>query len=154
MPIRFALSGLLGNVFFVVVYNVCLGQFQTVLPASTIYAVVQFLCIIVNHLLNCGLVFGWPCHYVKSLAQNMPVGLSALVLGAVCMNGLDRMQFDTAVERLVGIPQQDTIMEEEEEKKGFYASLVVMTITGLYSYVALNIVNKPSPAKVEKEKEL
>lgn len=68
----------------------------------------------IMHSINCGLVyFGWPRHYYTSLAANMPVGLSALLLGAVSMNLLDRIHFDGMVERLV-----PRVLSTTTKKKG------------------------------------
>lgn len=104
-------------------FNLALG-----IPPSTIYAVVQFCCIVVNHALKCGIVFGWPFHYTKSCFGTkhvMPVGLSALLLGAVSIKCMDRMELDATMERmLVGVlwnsnkqKEESVLVEEEEEEK-------------------------------------
>jgi len=81
------------------------------------------------------------------------VGVSALVLGAVLVNYLDAIEFDTMVETMLGVDNNGGEQVEDSDKKGFYASLVVMAVTGLYSYVLLNIVNKPSTKEEEQKKE-
>ena len=152
LPIRFVLSGVTGNVFFMAAYNMAFQRFQSVASASAIFAVVQFACIIVNHLLNVGIVFGWPDNYFASLMSNMPIGLTSLAMGSFGAGYLERINFDDQV--LVFLSQE--VNDETEAKGGFYSSLVVMGATGIFNYVALNIVNKaPSNENnVDKNKEL
>mmetsp|Transcript_7865 Transcript_7865/g.17128 ORF Transcript_7865/g.17128 Transcript_7865/m.17128 type:complete len:185 (+) Transcript_7865:83-637(+) len=154
MALRFVLSGVTGNVFFMAFYNYSYAAFQSVASASRIFAVVQFLCIVVNHFLNVGIVFGWPDNYLASLSSNMPVGLASLALGAFTMDRLEQADFDGRINSWSGEKSADVQDEEEEKKGGFYASIVVMIVTGVFNYVALNIVNAPSKDKKAKEKEL
>mmetsp|Transcript_39040 Transcript_39040/g.79610 ORF Transcript_39040/g.79610 Transcript_39040/m.79610 type:complete len:173 (-) Transcript_39040:187-705(-) len=151
MPVRFVLSGVSGNVFFMAFYNWAYASFQTIASASRIFSVVQFMCIVVNHALNMGIVFGWPENYVSSLMSNMPVGLVSLALGAFCMEKLEEASFDEKVNDWLG----DAKSDNDDQKGGFYASLVVMLVTGIFNYVALNIVNSsPVGKKQDGKKEL
>ena len=81
----------------------------------------------------------------------MPVGLSALVLGALTTSTLDQIDFDFKVNSVLGLVEDEG--QNEEEKSGFWGSIVAMAVTGIFSYVALNLVNKSS-SEVEKKKEL
>jgi len=150
MPMRFVLSGVTGNVFFMTLYNWAYAAFQSVAPASTVFSVVQFVCIIVNHFLNVGIVFGWPEHYLSSLMSNMPVGLASLALGAFTMGQLEAADFDGTVQQFLGIVSDSA---DNATKGGFYSSIIVMIVTGLFNYVALNMVNAPAKG-MKKEKEL
>ena len=143
---RFPLSGVLGNAIFLAAYNQTLQLVDW--PASTVFAVVQFGCIFVNHWLNISLVFGWPDNYVASLAANAPVGLSALGLGAWITSTLEAAAFDLWLAEQVPWlldPAQQTV-------GGFWTSIVVMIATGLFSYVALTLVNAKTPADDEAKK--
>mmetsp|Transcript_9834 Transcript_9834/g.27546 ORF Transcript_9834/g.27546 Transcript_9834/m.27546 type:complete len:170 (-) Transcript_9834:141-650(-) len=151
MPLRFVLSGVTGNVFFMTLYNWAYAAFQSVAPASTVFSVVQFLCIIVNHFLNVGIVFGWPEQYLTSLMSNMPVGLASLALGAFTMGRLEAADFDSKAQKWLGTDSSDN--DDDEMKGGFFCSIVVMIVTGLFNYVALNIVNSPTKG-TKKEKKL
>lgn len=150
LPFRFILSGVVGNGIFMFVYNTALKAFQPLASASVIFAVVQFCCIILNHFLNIGIVFGWPVNYVTSLMSNMPVGLSALVLGAATTSLLDQIDFDGRVNAVLGYIEE----EMEGEKGGFWGSIAVMAVTGVFSYLALNFVNASSGGKPGDKKEL
>ena len=146
-PLRFLISGVLGNFCFVLSYNWAFRVFRSMTSAARIFAGVQFGCIILNHLLNISIVFGWPDDYWSSLASNMPVGLISLALGSFCTGFLDQREFDRRVQEwLVGNSNNDS-------GGSFYTSIVVMTITGVFNYVALNIVNAKKGKKKDDQKE-
>lgn len=152
LPIRFVISGVTGNAVFLMVYNAALASFRHAgFSASTIFSVVQFGCIILNHWLNVGIVFGWPSKYFNSLMSNMPVGLTSLVLGAWLADRLEAIRFDYELKIWMGVMEAEA--ETDVEAAGtLFASLVVMAVTGVYNYVVLNIVNK-APAAEESSKE-
>uniref|UniRef100_A0A7S2DWY2 Uncharacterized protein n=1 Tax=Helicotheca tamesis TaxID=374047 RepID=A0A7S2DWY2_9STRA len=155
VPIRFMVSGLVGTIFFMGFYNRAYAAFQSVASASQVFAVVQFLCIIVNHFLNVGIIFGWPESYMKSLMSNMPVGIVSLGLGAFSMGQMEKMDFDAKMEELVGFAGSSPGDDGEEEKGGLFSSIAVVIITGVFNYVVLNIINAPSPTpSKEPKKEL
>eukprot|EP00549_Striatella_unipunctata_P026258 CAMPEP_0118701950 /NCGR_PEP_ID=MMETSP0800-20121206/17578_1 /TAXON_ID=210618 ORGANISM="Striatella unipunctata, Strain CCMP2910" /NCGR_SAMPLE_ID=MMETSP0800 /ASSEMBLY_ACC=CAM_ASM_000638 /LENGTH=99 /DNA_ID=CAMNT_0006603013 /DNA_START=168 /DNA_END=467 /DNA_ORIENTATION=- len=97
------------------------------------------------------IVFGWPDNYVASLTSNLPVGLTSLALGAFTTSTLDTLKFDFHVNSYLGYIVEK--IEDAEEEGGFWVSIAVMAITGVFSYVALNLVNKKEDAD-EKKKEL
>lgn len=138
LGLRFLLSGVVGNVCFMVAYNTAIKAFRHVVDVSVIYGIVQFLCIILNHFLNISLVFGWPPNYLKSLLANMPVGLSSLLLGAVMTSWLDRANFDQFLGKM--------LFESFDENSGFFTAIAIMVVTGVYNFVLLNLVNKSSPS--------
>lgn len=151
VPFRFVLSGVIGNAIFIAAFNMALNAFQEVTSASVVFAVVQFFCIILNHFLNVGIVFGWPDHYLTSLMTNMPVGITSLMLGAGLTSKLDEWDFDAMVNEFL---QRDAI-SEDGQKGGFWVSIAVMTATGIFNYIALNIVNSTKDEKTDdKNKEL
>lgn len=135
LPFRFAISGIIGNGIFMAVYNLSLNAFRHMVGASIIFGIVQFGCIILNHFLNIGIVFGWPEQYTSSLMSNMPVGLSALCLGAVTTSLMETIELDAKVNAMLGY--------ESIEESGFWGSIAVMVVTGVFSYLALNFVNAP-----------
>lgn len=147
--IRFVMSGVIGNVFFMFAYNRAYAIFSSQLDASVIFSVVQFFCIILNHFLNVSLVFGYPDNYIASLLSNMPVGLSSLAIGAGTTSWLQKSDFDETLNDWFSMES-----DESGEAGSFWTSLAVMAITGIYNYVVLNIVNKPSTGKEEGKKEL
>lgn len=139
LPIRFVISGVTGNAIFLIVYNMALSALKSAYDAGVIFSVVQFGCIVLNHFLNVGIVFGWPENYLSSLLSNMPVGLTSLALGAWLAGSLERNQFDFQVKLALGLLQEG----EEEAAGGLLSSIAVMSVTGVYNYVVLNIINKP-----------
>lgn len=151
---RFGLSGILGNGIFVAVYNWSIYIFDDLASTFAIYSVVYALSIPLNHFLNCGLVFGFPPQgkYLRNLASNVPVGLSTLVVGAVSTTYLEKAGFEDMVVSFLSGSKQ-VVEEEPEEKMGeqFYISLVVLIITGIWSFVLLNIVNAPQEEDVKKK---
>lgn len=137
LPIRFVISGVTGNAIFLILYNTALHSFQSVYDAGTIFAVVQFGCIILNHWLNVGIVFGFPNNYLSSLASNMPVGLTSLALGAWLANACAHVQLDQRVrEWMMGSTTTVT-----DDAGGLASSVVVMAVTGIFNYIVLNLIN-------------
>lgn len=138
-------------------YNSAIDRFEESYAASTIYAVTYLLFIPVSHALMSCIVFGWPAQYVKSLMSNAPVGLSAIVIGAACTAYLDRVGFQILAEDwiqtyITGAPSPPEETDDPPESSGeFYSSLVVMVITGVWSYFLSVLVNAPTPAPEKKE---
>ncbi|CAB9530661.1 expressed unknown protein [Seminavis robusta] len=145
--IRFPLAGAIGNVLFLTGFNACVTAFESTpsVTASHIYA--GFFCcfIPVSHALTCLLVFGWPTgHYVSSLAANAPIGLTAMALGTVATGYFDSIHLEHKIDQFLlenGIVSQP---EPDEERSEFYSSLVVMVITGIWSFVLSVYVNSSS----------
>ena len=154
MQVRFGLAGTLSNVLFMVGYNLAIHHLDKYIAASTIYALVYFFFIPVSHALCSLLVFGWPKEYFRSLLSNLPIGLSAIVIGAACTAYLDRIRFESLADdfvrlRLTNKPHVET--DDIEELGEFYSSLVVMAITGVWTYVISVMVNSASSESHEKE---
>ena len=148
LPIRFVISGVTGNAIFLMVYNMALSALKEFYDAGIIFSVVQFGCIILNHFLNVGIVFGWPDNYLTSLLSNMPVGLTSLALGAWLAGTLERNQFDFQIKFGLGLLAEG----EEDLAGGLLASIAVMSVTGVYNYIVLNLINNPKSGNEEDEK--
>jgi ABC-type transport system involved in multi-copper enzyme maturation permease subunit len=149
--IRFFANGILSQTLFMAGYNLSVLHFEHLgYPASTIYAVFYMLYIPIGHLLGCLLVFGWPNNYLASLLSNAPVGLTAMAIGSVLTGFLSKMEFDIMVENWMA-NQFGTKKPEEEEEGEFYASLVVMVVTGVWTYILSTYVNSTSDDKSAKK---
>jgi hypothetical protein len=155
MHIRFGLNGFLANVGFMIAYNSAVVQFESMAPASTIYSVVYLIFIPVGHALISLLVFGWPERYFPSLMSNAPIGLTAIALGATLTSYLDRIAFnkvavDFIAQSWVSLGY-DVEPKAEEEKGEFYSSLVVLVITGVWTFILSVVINSPSEISEKKE---
>lgn len=155
MHIRFGLNGFISNVGFMVAYNMAVVQFEAMAPASTIYSVVYLIFIPVSHALISLLVFGWPERYFPSLMSNAPIGLTAIALGAMLTAYLDRTGFnklavDFISETWVSLGYASE-PKPEEEKGEFYSSLVVLIITGVWTFVLSVVINSPTEVSEKKE---
>lgn len=156
LEIRFGIQGVLSNAIFMILYNGAIELFHGKFEAATIYAVIYFFYIPIGHFLSSVLVFGWPKAYVSNLLSNYPVGLTAIVLGSACTAYLDKIDFNEKAERFVkNIVGRSNDSTEEDSDGEFYSSLVVLAITGVYSYLASSYVNKqPSNTGSTAKKEL
>mmetsp|Transcript_12306 Transcript_12306/g.25262 ORF Transcript_12306/g.25262 Transcript_12306/m.25262 type:complete len:147 (+) Transcript_12306:398-838(+) len=130
-------------------YNVSVAHFEPLgYPASTIYAVFYLLYIPVGHALTSMFVFGWPEDYLPSLAANAPIGLTAMAIGSMLTGFLSKVGFDAMVEdwkeSFLGI-----VPSQKSEEGEFYASLVVMVVTGVWCYVLSLYVNSAKPEDKE-----
>ena len=154
--VRFVMSGVIGNMFFMFAYNHAYKLFQSQFDAFIIFSVVQFFCIILNHFLNVSLVFGYPDNYWASLLSNMPVGLSSLALGAGTTSYLENSGFDDSMQSwFLNLTSKENSDSNDGDGGSFWTSIAVICITGIFNYVVLNIVNKPSSKKkVDEKKEL
>lgn len=155
MHLRFGLNGFISNVGFMVAYNSAVIQFEEMATASTIYSVVYLIFIPVSHALISLLVFGWPERYLPSLMSNAPIGLTAIALGAMLTAYLDQIGFNKLAVDLIsqgwtslGYPSEPT---PEEEKGEFYSSLLVLLITGVWTFVLSVVINAPSETSEKKE---
>ena len=83
--------------------------------------------------------------------MNAPIGLSSTFIGTVCTGALDKMKFDAKVNGLLN----GIFMSESSNTDGdgqFFTSILVMIITGIWSFVLSMIVNAPKKEnKGEKE---
>lgn len=87
--------------------------------------------------------------------SNTPIGITAIVLGAVLTEYLDEMKFNkSAVDTIAqnwayfGYEVEPT---SEEEKGEFYSSLLVLFVTGLWTFFLSIFVNSASEATHKKE---
>lgn len=154
MQVRFGLAGTLSNVIFMIMYNSAIPRLDRYIAASTIYALVYFLFIPISHALCCLIVFGWPQEYLKSLLSNFPIGLSAIVIGAAFTAYLDNIRFEVMADDFVRLHITNTphIETDDIEELGeFYSSLVIMAITGVWTYVISVMVNTPASEPHKKE---
>ena len=154
MQVRFGVAGALSNVVFMIAYNSAIPRLEKYIAASTIYALVYFLFIPVSHVLCSLVVFGWPKEYVKSLLSNFPIGLSALLIGSAFTAYLDRIRFEIIADDFVReyITNKPHIETDDIEEVGeFYSSLVVMVITGVWTYVISVMVNSRTCEQHKKE---
>lgn len=155
MHIRFGLNGFISNVGFMVAYNSAVMQFEGLAPPSTIYSVVYLIFIPVSHALISLLVFGWPDRYFPSLMSNAPIGLTAIALGAFLTAYLDRIAFNKLMVDVIAQGWShlgyETDPKPEDEKGEFYSSLVVLLITGVWTFVLSVAINSPSETSEKKE---
>jgi len=145
MQIRFVISGTISNLFFMLLYNYSVPRLDPYMATSTIYSIVYLFLIPISHALNNLLVFGWPLQYIKSLLSNFPIGLSAIVIGALGTAYLDRIRFEAMANHFVRrLQQQQSSQEVEQELGEFYSSLIITMVTGIWTYVISMMVNLSS----------
>lgn len=124
------------------------------MPASRIYSLFYCAYIPVGHAINSLLVFGWPEKYLPSLMSNAPIGLTAMMLGTVLTGYFDRIGFEHTADQFlinIGVVSEP---EPDEERSEFYSSIVVMVITGVWSYLLSMWVNAAPAKKKPEGKEL
>lgn len=155
MQVRFGLAGLLGNVIFMVIYNVAVLRLEGIYAASTVYSIVYFFFIPITHALISLLVFGWPTNqYLTSLLSNYPIGLTGMALGTACTSYLDKIRFNELVEDFIRqhFSSLAKVATDEDEKGEFYSSLLVLAITSIWGYTLSVMVNSQSTTTEDKEK--
>lgn len=163
---RFGLNGFLSNVLFMIAYNKAVVAFEQKASSSTIYATVYLIFIPISHAIISLLVFGWPERYVRSLMSNVPVGLTAIVLGAALTAYLDEIEFNvwvaeavTEYRNLLGsagnisttAPTASVVKEVSRGGGEFYSSLFVLIVTGVWTFVLSVMVNAPPESSEKKE---
>lgn len=155
MHIRFGINGFVSNVGFMVAYNMAVAQFQEKADPSTIYSIVYLIFIPVGHALISLLVFGWPERYLPSLMSNAPIGITAIALGATLTAYLDQISFNMIVVDLIAKGWSSLGYESaptpQAEKSEFYSSLLVLLITGVWTFVLSVVINSPSETSEKKE---
>lgn len=155
MHIRFGLNGFLSNVGFMVAYNMSVVQFDGMAPPSTIYSIVYLIFIPIGHAMISLLVFGWPERYFPSLMSNAPIGLTAIAMGAMLTAYLDQIGFNKQVVDLLAQGWStlgyETSPKPEDEKGEFYSSLLVLLITGVWTFILSVFINSPSETSEKKE---
>ena len=154
--VRFGMAGVLSNVTFLAGFNLLVEQFAHQYESSRIYSVWYCCFIPIAHAIQALLVFGWPDPYWPSLLSNAPIGLTAMTIGTLLTGYLDRVQFDRAVQNFLEfyLPFLTTksYNHKDEDAGEFYSSLVVMGVTGIFSYLASVYVNSgPKTADAHKK---
>jgi hypothetical protein len=87
--------------------------------------------------------------------SNAPIGLTAIALGALLTAYLDQISFNKLA--VDGIAQgwsslgYETEPKPQEEKGEFYSSLLVLVITGVWTFVLSVVINAPSETSEKKE---
>lgn len=151
LQVRFGCNGIIANVLFMVAYNFAVSFFSQT-PASTIYSVTYLIFIPLGHALAALLVFGWPERYIPSLMSNFPIGLTAIAIGGLLTAYLDKIEFEERIEDFIRDNYTFSTMPERpgDKKSEFYASLVVLMVTSIWTYV-LSVYINSQPTKSEKK---
>lgn len=151
LQVRFGCNGIIANVLFMVAYNFAVSFFSQT-PASTIYSVTYLIFIPLGHALAALLVFGWPERYIPSLMSNFPIGLTAIAIGGLLTAYLDKIEFEERIEDFIRDNYTFSTMPERpgDKKSEFYASLVVLVVTSIWTYV-LSVYINSQPTKSEKK---
>jgi len=156
MQLRFGFNGFMNNVLFMIAYNTAVQHFDNV-DSSTVYSVVYLGFIPITHACISLFVFGWPERYFTSLMSNFPIGLTAIALGAALTAYLDKIHFNHLVtERIkymwihLGYLPDATVPLEEPGNGEFYSSLLVLLVTGVWTFILSVFINAP-PETTEKK---
>lgn len=177
MHVRFGFNGFISNVLFMMAYQYAVAKFQDV-NASTIYSVVYLIFIPVTHAILSLLVFGWPDRYVPSLMSNFPIGITAIGLGASLTAYLDRIDFDEQtveflqqhwstwvassssasssgksriLSKSLRLGDKNAGGSDSDPVGEFYSSLLVLFVTGIWTFVLSVFVNAPTAPTDKKE---
>ena len=88
--------------------------------------------------------------------SNAPVGITAIMIGAALTSYLDQTEFNRKVVdmmaknwKYLGYPIEEPTAEEE--KGEFYSSLLVLIITGVWTFILSVFINSPSEQSAKKE---
>lgn len=158
VSVRFPISGTISNALFLVGYNLCVEYFENDMKgitAARIYSIVYVLFIPIAHALSSLIVFGWPSPYLPNLISNSPIGLSAMVIGTFCTGYFDKIELESTIDTFfvnVGIATAKGDQEDGSNNGDqFYCSLIVMAITGIWSYLLAVYINTPSSSDGKKD---
>jgi hypothetical protein len=137
-----------------VAYNKAVVDLMPAYAPSTIYSALYLVFIPLSHAMLSLFVFGWPDKYLSSLLSNFPIGLSALAIGGLLTAYLDRVNFNETIEELIvnhwtftHMPPRRLEGESEEttsSRDEFYSSIVVLSITSIWTYLLSLYVNLPA----------
>lgn len=144
-----------------VLYNKAVEVYGHLYVPSTIYAAVYLMFIPIQHAMAACMVFGWPNRYFASLTSNVPVGLSAIALGAYLTAYLDQIKFNDDVENMLetlGWWNLAAVANNKNGKDGdgsnkneIYTSFFVLVITSFWSFILSVFVNGPAEEPDKKE---
>ena len=158
--IRFPLSGTLSNILFLYGFNTLVEIFDNPdtynIPAARIYSIFYVCFIPIAHGLNSLLVFGWPTNnYIPSLLSNAPIGLTAMVIGTFCTGYFERIHLERSIDQFfinIGLVSSTNHPLDDDYESDFYCSLIVMAITGIWSYLLSVYVNSSTPSTSDSDK--
>jgi len=154
---RFGAVGVISNILFLTGYSFSLDTFEPMgFPPSSIYSIYYMMYIPMGHMLTCLFVFGWPTHYLSSLMSNVPIGITSMMLGATTTGWLDKIDFDASVFEFLQMHAQGLVGKQElvkEDIQGTYSSIVVMVLTGLWTFILTSMVMAPPKKKDDLKKE-
>lgn len=146
--VRFLAVGFVGQIIFMTGYNLSILTFEPMgYPAATIYAVFYACYIPLGHALQSLFVFGWPTKYVPSLMANVPIGLTAIAIGTALTGFLSKIEFDAIAEDWISSAFGTEPPDHSEEEGEFYASIIVLVVTSVWTYVLSLYVNSAKPAE-------
>lgn len=141
-----------------ILYNGAVSLFIQKTSATTIYSIVYLIFIPISHFMTILLVFGWPDHYLHSLASNLPIGLTAIGIGSMLTSYLDLIKFNQSIEEYIydnwtfskmpGLRQEFSANEKSE----FYSSLLVLVVTSIWTYILSLWINS-YPTKSDKKEQ-
>jgi hypothetical protein len=142
-----------------VVYSSAIALFEHNASVSTIYAITYLIFIPLGHLFVSVFVFGWPEHYLASLASNFPIGLTAIAIGSVLTGYLDSIDFSNSIDDYLRdyftfsrMPPRVTADRlNQETKNEFWSSILVLIVTSIWTYVLSIYINSPEKKSVKKE---
>ena len=144
-----------------VLYNKAVEVYGHFYVPSTIYAAVYLIFIPIQHAMAAAMVFGWPDRYFASLTSNVPVGLSAIALGAYLTAYLDQIKFNDDVANMLevlGWWNLAAVANSNNGKDGdgsnkneIYTSFFVLVITSFWSFILSVFVNAPAEEPDKKE---
>lgn len=165
MQVRYVLYGTLSSAFYMVLYNKAVEIYGHLYVPSTIYAAVYCIFIPIQHAMAACMVFGWPDRYFASLTSNVPVGLSAIALGAYLTAYLDQIKFNDDVANMLDVLGWWNLAAtansnnnngkdgdgSSSNKNEFYTSLFVLIVTSFWSFILSVFVNAPAEEPDKKE---
>ena len=149
--IRFSIAGGISNLIFIAGYNTAVDNsyVASVLTITQIYAVCYSIFIPINHAIVSLLVFGWPTQYVPSLATNIPQSVSAMLLGTILIGYFETIQLEQQIDQFL---VRSGIVTVADEPRELYCSILVMIITGIWSYLLAQYANNTEKKKTNKKK--
>merc|ERR1711865_788516 len=110
----------------------------SVLTVTQIYAVCYSIFIPINHAIVSLLVFGWPPQYV-----------SAMLLGTILIGYFETIQLEQQIDQFL---VRSGIVTVADEPRELYCSILVMIITGIWSYLLAQYANNTDKKKTNKKK--
>lgn len=168
MQIRYVIYGTLSSALFMVIYNTAVEKFSDRYVPSTIYAAAYLIFIPIQHAMAAAMVFGWPDRYFPSLTSNVPIGLTAIALGAYLTAYLDQIKFNDDVDNMAKAMgwwkvaataavnahnnnKGDGNNNNSGSKNEYYTSFFVLIVTSFWSFLLSVIVNAPAETVEKKE---